>query len=117
MQQPAPEIQKLHERYAARGLTVIGVSEDGPRNFSKVRPFASRLGLRYPIALDEDGTLQERFQVRALPTTVLIGRDGRVVSFHAGYRPGFAAELDAAIAAALGGAARDSGAAGGTGAK
>jgi peroxiredoxin len=111
-----PEIQKLHERWAERGLTVVGVSEDGPRNFSKVRPFARRLGLEYPIALDEDGSIQERFQVRALPTTVLIGRDGRVVLLHQGYRPGFGAELEAAIAGLLGEAPADSGAAG-TGAR
>lgn len=102
-----PEIQRLHERHAAAGLTVIGVSEDGPRNFSKVRPFASRLGLRYPIALDEDGALQERYQVRALPTTVLIDRHGRVVRFLQGYRTGFAEELDAAIRELLPGGAGD----------
>ncbi|NOT35689.1 MAG: TlpA family protein disulfide reductase, partial [Candidatus Eisenbacteria bacterium] len=46
-----PELQALHTRWAQRGLTVIGISEDGPRNASKVRPFASRLGLGYAIVL------------------------------------------------------------------
>jgi len=112
-----PEIQKLHERWASRGLTVVGFSEDGPRNFSKVRPFAGRLGLKYAIALDEDGAVQERYQVRALPTTVLIDGAGRIVLFQQGYRPGFGAELEAAVAALLGGAAGDSAAARAEGAK
>lgn len=110
-----PELQALHEKWQGRGLTVVGISEDGPRNFSKVRPFASRMGLTYAIALDEDGSVQGRYQVRALPTTVLIGTDGRIVSLHQGYRPGVAGELDAAIAVLLGGTVPDSAAADSTG--
>jgi peroxiredoxin len=92
-----PEIESLHRRFGPRGLTVIGVSVDGPRNFLKVRPFAQRLGLGYPIALDEDGSLQERFGVRAIPTTVLISSDGRLLRVTQGWRPGETADLAAAI--------------------
>jgi len=112
-----PELQQLHAKWEAKGLTVVGISEDGPRNFSKVRPFASRMGLTYALALDEDGSVQGRYQVRALPTTILIGRDGRIVSLHQGYRPGVAGELDAAIAEILGVAGVDSAAADSTDAK
>jgi len=83
-----PELEKLHETFGARGLSVIGISADGPRNYPKVRPFARRLGVTYPIALDEDGSLQQRYQARALPTTILIAPDGRIVDVHQGYRPG-----------------------------
>lgn len=96
-----PEIQALHERYAEAGLTVIGVSIDGPRNFARVRPFVRRLGLEYAIVLDEDGSLQRRYQVQAIPLTVLIGRDGRVANVVQGFRPGEAEALDRAVRALL----------------
>jgi len=92
-----PEMQSLHERFADEGLTVIGVSIDGPRNFAKVRPFARRFGLGYPIVLDEDGTLQRRFQVQAIPLTVLIGTDGRIAHVVQGFRPGEGEALEARV--------------------
>ena len=39
------ELERWHRAYGPNGLTVIGVSVDGPRNQAKVRPFAARLGL------------------------------------------------------------------------
>ena len=96
-----PEMDTLWRTYRERGLTVIGVSEDGSRNRSKVLPFATRVGISYPIVLDADESLQRRFQVRALPTSVLIGRDGRIVSFTQGYRSGETAALEAAMKSLL----------------
>jgi peroxiredoxin len=92
-----PELEMLRARFAGRGLTVIGISVDGPRNFPKVRPAARRLGLGFPIVLDEDGDLQRRFQVRAVPTSVLISPEGRMVRVTQGWRPGETEGLRAAI--------------------
>ena len=82
-------------------LTVIGVSVDGPRNFPKVRPMAQRLGIGYPIVLDEDGSLQQRYQARAVPTSVLISPEGRIVRVTRGWRPGETRDLESAIHALL----------------
>lgn len=62
---------------------------------------AHRLGLGYPIVLDEDGSLQQRFQVRAVPTSVLISTEGRVVHVAQGWRPGETGKLEQAIEALL----------------
>lgn len=100
--QSLPELETLHRRHAGGGLTVIGVSIDGPRNHARVRPFARRLGLTFPVALDEGERLQQLFHVRAVPTSILIGRDGTVLHARQGFLPGDTEALDAAIAAALG---------------
>ena len=92
-----PEVEALRARFGPRGFTVIGVSVDGPRNFPKVRPFARRLGLGFPIVLDEDGDLQRRFQVRAIPTSVLISAEGRTVRVTQGWRPGETGDLARAL--------------------
>lgn len=96
-----PATQKMHAALRAQGLTVIGVSVDGPRNWARVRPFAARLGLTFPIVVDEDGSLQRRFQVSAVPTTVLLAPDGRVARVHAGWVPGEDDSLTAAVTALL----------------
>ncbi len=96
-----PGLRSLHESLGERGLTVIGVSVDGPRNFSKVRPFMSRMRITYPVALDRDGSLQRFFQVVAVPTTVLLDAEGRVVRVQQGFRPGEEKELEAAVRALL----------------
>ncbi len=96
-----PEIQAVHEAYAARGLTVVGISVDGPRNATRVRPFVTRMGLTYPIVFDEDGRLQERFEVRGVPNAVLIDTTGKIVRRFTGYRPGEGAAVAAAIEALL----------------
>jgi peroxiredoxin len=105
-----PELERIQQRYLARGLTVVGISVDGPRNFSKVRPFVSRYGLTFPVVLDEDGSLSERYQVRALPTSFLIDGAGRVVHVQTGYRPGINDEVEAAVRVLTGPARADSGA-------
>ena len=93
-----PELEAIHRRLGERGLTVVGVSVDGPRNFAKVRPFAAKLGLTFPIVVDEDGRLQRLFQVGAVPTTVVIDSAGVIVRVQEGYRPGDSATLEAEIA-------------------
>ena len=92
-----PELESLYQKHRARGLTIVGISVDGPRNQAKVRPFASKLGLGFPIAVDEDGRMQQLYRVRAMPTTVVIDSAGMIVSLRQGYRPGETRELEAVI--------------------
>jgi len=96
-----PELEQTARDLSPRGLTVLGVSVDGPRNYAKVRPFVAKLGISYPVTLDEDGALQEKYQVRSIPTTVLIARGGAIVKVVQGYRPGESQTLRAAIEALL----------------
>lgn len=101
-------LEGLYRRYAPNGVTVVGISVDGPRNFSKVRPFVREHGLTFPIALDEDGDLQGRLQVQSVPTTVLVDTAGFVVRRVEGFRPGEGRELEASLRELLGLGPRDS---------
>ena len=99
--QSLPEMQKVAERWSERGLTVVGVSIDGPRNQSRVRPFAAKLGLTFPILFDADGKLQRDYQVTAVPTTVVIAPDGRIAYASEGWWPGETKKIEAVIASLL----------------
>ena len=77
-QSETPVIRDLAERYRVYGLEVVGVAvqETTPDD---VRAYAARYGLGYRIAFDGTADVFNRYHVFALPTQVLIGRDGRVL--------------------------------------
>ena len=87
------ELQSLQNEFQGRGLTVIGISVDGPRNLSKVRPFVASRRIGFSIVLDEDSSLQEKFQVQTVPTTLLIDPTGVIAERHEGYEPGDLQEM------------------------
>lgn len=96
-----PKLQEIHKKYEDRGLTVVGVNEDGPRGQSKVKPFLRARKLTFPVALDLDGAVQKRMRVTAMPTTILIDSDGMVVFRQAGFAKGQEGALIEAIEAVL----------------
>lgn len=81
-----PSLDGLQSKLGDEGLLVLAVSQD--RGGAKVAaPFLKKLGVtRLGLFLDSRMKLGRAFGVRALPWTILIGRDGRVV----GQLPGYA---------------------------
>jgi thiol-disulfide isomerase/thioredoxin len=77
-----PILARLHTRYRDRGLVVMGVNVDqeGPE---AVPFFARRFGVNYPVVWD-DGAVSSRWQIRALPTLMLIDRQGWIRYEHTG---------------------------------
>ena len=60
------------------------------------------------LVLDQDGSLQEKLRVVAVPTALLIDPAGTIVKVQQGYRPGETAELERAIESMLAPAAAES---------
>jgi thiol-disulfide isomerase/thioredoxin len=79
-----PALDTLGRELGPKGLAVIGV------NLKEARPdvetFVRDQGLRFPILLDADGAVGARYQVFALPTTLMIDRQGQVVGTVLGIR-------------------------------
>jgi peroxiredoxin len=92
--QALPGLQRLHEAYAKRGLTVLAVSTDEPRNRPKIGSTARALGLTFPVLVDADKRAAQLYRVESIPMTFLVDREGRIRSLHRGYRPGDLEELE-----------------------
>jgi len=93
-----PQVSQWHQRYAAQGLTVIGVHtpEYGyERVGANVRAAVKRLGIGYPVVQDNGFRIWNAYGNRYWPALYLIDRQGRIVYRHFG--EGDYARTEAAI--------------------
>jgi len=79
-----PVLESLHREVASQGLVIVGVNVR--ENRETVSRYAKQLGLTFPLVLDPDGKINALYGVVGLPTTFLVGRDGRAVAFAVGPR-------------------------------
>jgi peroxiredoxin len=79
-----PAFEALHRRFGARGLVVVGVNTR--EGATSAQDYARELRLTFPVVLDPDGRVTSLYGVIGLPTTFLIGRDGRAVALAVGAR-------------------------------
>ncbi|HEV2146223.1 MAG TPA: TlpA disulfide reductase family protein, partial [Longimicrobiaceae bacterium] len=79
-----PALQELHERHAAQGLTLVGVSVDNRSDRAAVEGFAREYGMTYPVWLDPEERVSSTFRTLGVPSTFLIGRDGTILWKHVG---------------------------------
>ena len=69
-------IEKIYNEYKDQGFIVLAVNmtyQDSPK---KITPFVIEQGLTFPILLDESGDMANAYQLRSLPSSYFIGRDG-----------------------------------------
>ncbi len=71
-----PELQAVHEAYAAGGLVVLGVNQ--AEDQATVQAFLDERGLTFPVVLDLQYEASQRYQVNSLPTTFFIDRNGMI---------------------------------------
>jgi peroxiredoxin len=69
----------------AQGLVVLAVSFEEPP--AKVAAWTKKVGLPFPVFLDEDGTVRRAWRVTSTPTVFLLDRRGRIVGKTVGTRP------------------------------
>jgi len=73
-----PELQKLHQKHAAKGFSVVGISID--EEHDKARSFTEKRKLGYPVYLDATKTpAWSTFHVRSIPAVFLVDSQGRIV--------------------------------------
>ena len=89
----------MQAKYADRGLVVVGVNLDNDPQAA--RAFLERYPARFEIVYDDDKTLARRFDVVAMPSSYLLGRDGNLIETHLGFKVREQDAYERAIVAAL----------------
>jgi thiol-disulfide isomerase/thioredoxin len=80
--QTAPLFEEVMSGFAGRDVELIGVNlEEQPE---QIKSMLQRHKLKFRVALDRDGGIAARYAVTAIPQTVVIGRDGKIVRLFVG---------------------------------
>jgi peroxiredoxin len=83
------DFQRLHDSASADDFRVVAVNVEHevwePGEFEKVAAYVGRNNLTFPVVVDVEFTLYERYGVTVLPSIVLIDPQGRVINQLSGY--------------------------------
>lgn len=72
-----PDFMEIYKEMKDKGVIIAGVSVD-KKGWSAVRPYAKKMEINYPIMVD-DGTVSRKYgPIRAVPTTFIINKLGKV---------------------------------------
>jgi peroxiredoxin len=80
-----PDFERIYAAQKTRGFTIFAINEDRERE--KADAYLKSKPVTFPILIDRDGAIAKRFGVVALPTTILVGRDGKVLRVIEGVDP------------------------------
>src|SRR5512133_184914 len=82
-----PYLKSWDARYRSKGLVIVGVHSPEfafEHSLGNVRAAVKRLGIRYPVALDNDFATWTAYQNQYWPADYLIDRSGRIRDVHFG---------------------------------
>lgn len=71
-----PDLHDLYLKHQDEGFAVLAV--DAGEDSAIVRNFIQQQGFTFPVLLDPQMTLLDRLAIRNYPTSILVGRDGKV---------------------------------------
>ena len=70
-----PALDEVYRQYRDDGFVVLAVNTTYQDSEEGARDFAGAYSLSFPILLDRDGAVSQRYRLQALPTTFFVGRD------------------------------------------
>lgn len=78
-----PDFISLQNSYGDKGFAMIGVALVSLRD---AKEFAGKVGINYPVLIDDGKVSAVYGPVRSIPTTFVIGRDSKIAKVYIGYR-------------------------------
>ena len=85
--QEMPALEALYKKYQHLGFTVLAVNVD--EDVQQARSLLSDFNLSFPVLFDTDNAVSEAYFVDAMPTTVMIDKNGQKRFLHRGYQKGY----------------------------
>jgi thiol-disulfide isomerase/thioredoxin len=82
-----PHLRALYDRYKDDGLVIVGIHSpefDFEKDHGNVQSAVSKLGVTWPVALDDDMAIWNAFSNNYWPEEHLVDRDGRLRSVRIG---------------------------------
>lgn len=85
--QEMPLLDELYSQYKPLGFTILGVNVE--EDSSKAKEVLEDIPVSFPVLFDTDSEVSKLYNVVAMPSTVLVDRDGNMRYLHRGYKPGY----------------------------
>lgn len=98
--QSFPWMNEMQAKYGAQGLTVVGINVDKKR--ADADSFLKNTPAQFTVAYDDKGTTPTAYQIKGMPSSYLVDRNGKIIATHAGFRAEDSAAIEAKLRAALG---------------
>jgi thiol-disulfide isomerase/thioredoxin len=90
-----PWLDSMQKKYGDDGLVVIGINEDAAAEDAEA--FLKAFQVSFRIVADRDGALAREFDLVAMPSSYVIGRDGELAVRHLGFKAAKQDEYEAAL--------------------
>ena len=97
--QEFPALDAVYRKYKPMGFTLVGINVESEK--ADAERFLGQRPVTFPILFDPDNRVSGSYGVKAMPTTVLVDRQGRVRWQHMAYKPCDEAQYIEQIRAAL----------------
>lgn len=94
-----PWMNAMQAKYGAQGLQVVGINLD--EKTSDAQGFLKETPAQFTVGFDSKGTTPGLYGIKGMPSSLLIGRDGKVILEHSGFNDADRAELEKKILSAL----------------
>ncbi len=88
--QEMPLLEEMYKKYAELGFVLLGVNVE--EDSSKARELLREVPVSFPILYDTENVVTKLYKVVAMPSTVMVDRDGKMRYLHRGYLPGYELE-------------------------
>lgn len=69
-----PYLQQVYEEWSAKGLVLLAINKG--ENAAQVREFMQSYNLSFPVLLDTGESIAQKYNIRGIPTTFFIDKDG-----------------------------------------
>jgi thiol-disulfide isomerase/thioredoxin len=97
--QEFPALDQIYAKYRPMGFTLVAINVESEK--ADAERFLGATPVSFPILFDPDNKVSGSYGVSAMPTTVLVDRQGRVRWQHRAYKPGDEAKYIEQIRAVL----------------
>lgn len=97
--QSFPWMNEMQSRYGSKGFQIVGVNVD--QKLDDAKEFLKENKASFDVAFDSSGKIPKTFAIKGMPTSLLIGPDGKVIAVHSGFKPEQKPELEKQIKQAL----------------
>ena len=90
-----PHLQELQAKHGGNDFTILSIDNRNRPDLNA--PFIEKVGVTFPVLLDDQSVSKDVFKIQGTPTNLVIDREGRIIFRHLGFTPGDEKVIEAEV--------------------